>query len=224
MPDAPIEPADAPADARRSDRRLRLDASRTMAARSMAGRARPTATRSRTSSKLPSPRFAAVQRDRRPRVRAHGRRGPCASVRSPTPTCPTATRHTPERWRGALNAHLPAEIRVSEVRLSPTGFPRAFRGQGQNLPLPHLERPGARSRWKSAARGIFPAPLDLDVLRQAGAIARRAARFRRFRRQPGHSRTKTPCARSGASPCGGGPRSSPSNSRATVFFTRWCVC
>lgn len=42
-----------------------------------------------------------------------------------------AARFTPERWLGALNFHLPREIRVMEVRLAPPGFEARFSATGK---------------------------------------------------------------------------------------------
>lgn len=76
---------------------------------------------------------------------------------------PDRTRHTPERWRGALNSYLPAEIRVMSVRLTAADFHARFDAQGKtyryriwNAPvLDPLEHGRA---WH------FPHPLDLPTL------------------------------------------------------------
>ena len=82
---------------------------------------------------------------------------------------PDRTRHTPERWRAALNSYLPAEIRVMEVRFARPGFHARFVAKGKiyryriwNAPvLDPLENGRA---WH------FPAPLDFAVLRQAADL------------------------------------------------------
>ncbi len=79
---------------------------------------------------------------------------------------PDRTRHPPERWRAALNAYLPAEIRVVDVRFPRPDFHARFAARGKiyryriwNGPvLDPLEQGRA---WH------FPNPLDLTTLRQA---------------------------------------------------------
>ncbi len=82
---------------------------------------------------------------------------------------PDRARHEPERWRGALNAYLPAEIRVLDVRFARADFHARFAARGKvyryrlwNAPvLPPLEKGRA---WH------FPQPLDFDVLRQVAGL------------------------------------------------------
>ena len=82
---------------------------------------------------------------------------------------PATIRHSPERWMLALNAHLPAEIRVQAVRAVSVNFHARFTAQGKiyryriwNAPvLPPLEYGRA---WH------FPQPLDLAVMTQAAAL------------------------------------------------------
>ena len=44
---------------------------------------------------------------------------------------PDRTRHTPERWRAAINASLPAAIRVMAVRFAPPDFHARFSARGK---------------------------------------------------------------------------------------------
>lgn len=82
---------------------------------------------------------------------------------------PDRTRHTPERWRGALNANLPPEIRVLTVRFVPADFHSRFDARGKvyryriwNAPvLAPLEHGRA---WH------FPNPLDLPTLQRGAEL------------------------------------------------------
>ncbi len=82
---------------------------------------------------------------------------------------PDRARHTPERWRGALNSYLPAEIRVMSVRFAKGDFHARFAARGKvyryriwNSPvLDPLEHGRA---WH------FPHPLDLPTLQHAAGL------------------------------------------------------
>ncbi len=82
---------------------------------------------------------------------------------------PAATIHSPERWAMALNAHLPAQIRVRAVRFVTTDFHARFTARGKvyryriwNAPvLPPFE---AGRAWH------FPRPLDLERLARGAAL------------------------------------------------------
>ena len=82
---------------------------------------------------------------------------------------PDRARHTPERWRGALNSYLPAEIRVMSVRFARADFHARFAARGKvyryriwNSPvLDPLEHGRA---WH------FPHPLDLQTLQRTAGL------------------------------------------------------
>ena len=82
---------------------------------------------------------------------------------------PDRVRHTPERWRGALNSYLPPEIRVLAVHLARPDFHARFLARGKvyryriwNAPvLDPLEHGRV---WH------FPHPLDLSTLQCASEL------------------------------------------------------
>ncbi len=81
---------------------------------------------------------------------------------------PDASRMTTERWRGAINAHLPPEIRLRTVRFVSEDFHARFDAAGKvylyriwNAPVLN---PFERNRaWH------LPGPVDLDRLRAGAA-------------------------------------------------------
>jgi tRNA pseudouridine38-40 synthase len=106
---------------------------------------------------------------------------------------PAAFSHAPERWILALNAHLPPQIRVLEVRFVPAAFHARFDTTGKtyryriwNAPvLPPFELGRA---WH------FPQELDLDLMRAGAAhlVGRHDfAGFAARRSRPGEDTVRT---------------------------------
>ncbi len=82
---------------------------------------------------------------------------------------PPDRQHSPDRWRGALNAHLPPAIRVKAVRFVSTGFHARFSARGKTY----------RYRiWNHAVLDPFeigrawhvPAELNTEALRSASCL------------------------------------------------------
>ena len=78
---------------------------------------------------------------------------------------PDVARHTLERWRGALNAHLPSQIRVLDVRLAPAGFHARFTTTGKIYRYRIWNSP-VLSPFESGRAWHFPNPLDSAVLNE----------------------------------------------------------
>ena len=78
---------------------------------------------------------------------------------------PDRARHTPERWRGALNSHLPAEIRVRTVRDAAPGFHARFSARGKIYRYRIWNSP-VLSPFESGRAWHFPNPLDAAILAQ----------------------------------------------------------
>ena len=82
---------------------------------------------------------------------------------------PDAARHTPERWRGALNAHLPAQIRVAAVRLATPGFHARFDATGKIYRYRIWNSP-VLDPFESGRAWHFPNPLDAAILTDAAQL------------------------------------------------------
>lgn len=76
---------------------------------------------------------------------------------------PDRSRHLPERWRGALNSHLPAQIRVLTVRHAPPGFHARFAATGKIYRYRIWNSP-VLSPFEHGRVWHFPNPLDFAVL------------------------------------------------------------
>ena len=108
-----------------------------------------------------------------PRVPVHGSGRTDAGVHARGQVAhvdvPDRARHTPERWRLALNAHLPAAIRIMNVRFSRADFHARFAARGKIYRYriwngPVLEPFEIGRAWH------FPDPLDIDVLRRSSEL------------------------------------------------------
>ena len=82
---------------------------------------------------------------------------------------PNAAQHSLERWRGALNAHLPAEIRVMGVRHAPATFHARFTTTGKVYRYRIWNSP-VLSPFEKGRAWHFPNPLDLEVLVTAAQL------------------------------------------------------
>ena len=78
---------------------------------------------------------------------------------------PDPARHAPERWRGALNANLPPDIRVLPVRAAAPDFHARFSATGKiyryriwNSPVLHP--------FESGRAWHFPNPLDIPTMEE----------------------------------------------------------
>ena len=78
-----------------------------------------------------------------------------------------ATRLEVAAWQGALNNFLPPEIRVLRVRRAAADFHARFDARGEDLHLPHLERPPYLHPLEIGRAWHMPSTLDLEIL-QAG--------------------------------------------------------
>ena len=76
---------------------------------------------------------------------------------------PDRARHTPDRWRGALNSHLPAEIRVRAVQPALPGFHARFSARGKVYRYRIWNSP-VLSPFESGRAWHFPNPLDASIL------------------------------------------------------------
>ena len=82
---------------------------------------------------------------------------------------PDAARHTLERWRGALNAHLPAQIRVKAVRHAPGGFHARFDTSGKIYRYRIWNSP-VFSPFENGRAWHFPNPLAFAVLAEVSQL------------------------------------------------------
>ena len=77
---------------------------------------------------------------------------------------PAAGRMTAERWRGALNAHLPPEIRVEAVRFVSEKFHARFDTSGK-VYLYRIWNTAVFSPFEIGRAWHLPGPIDMDILR-----------------------------------------------------------
>lgn len=82
---------------------------------------------------------------------------------------PDRSRHTPERWRAALNASLPAEIRVMAVRFARADFHARFATRGKVYRYRIWNAPVLDPLEHGRAWHFFH-PLDLPTLERAAAL------------------------------------------------------
>ena len=82
---------------------------------------------------------------------------------------PAADRHTTERWRGALNAFLPAAIRVKTVRVVPHSFHARFSSRGKVYRYRLCNDP-VLDPFEYGRAWHLPGELDLDVLHRASHL------------------------------------------------------
>ena len=126
MPNRLIEPAD---DAPAPTRRLRL----TVAYDGRPFRGWQNQAHGNTIQNRLETALATLCRVRRIVVHGSGRTdaGVHAHAQVVHADVPAGLAHTPDRWRGALNARLPAEIRVRAVRFVPDTFHARFSARGK---------------------------------------------------------------------------------------------
>ena len=109
-----------------------------------------------------------------PRVAVHGSGRTDAGVHALGQVAhadvPDRARRSPEQWRGAINAHLPAEIRVMTVRFARGGLPRPVRGARGKVYRYRIWNGPALHPLEHGRAWHFPQPLDDSVLRAAAAL------------------------------------------------------
>ncbi len=99
-------------------------------------------------------------------------------------------RLSPEAWEGALNAQLPAGVRVLEVRRAPRGFHARFGAVGKE----YLYRLwNARSLHPLEAGRVWhlPTPVDRGLLRQCAQLLQGSHDFAGFAANRGRPETST---------------------------------
>ncbi len=99
---------------------------------------------------------------------------------------PDRARHPPERWRLALNAHLPAAIRVLDVRFASAGFHARFSARGKIYRYrlwngPVLDPLEVGRAWH------FPDGLDMAVFRRGTELLLGQHDFASFAANRGHA-------------------------------------
>lgn len=82
---------------------------------------------------------------------------------------PAADRHTPDRWRGALNAHLPDAIRVQSVRVVPASFHARFSVRGKVYRYRIWNDP-VLDPFEKGRVWHLPDALDSDALQKASHL------------------------------------------------------
>lgn len=82
---------------------------------------------------------------------------------------PDRTRHTPERWRGALNSYLPAEIRVMSVRFAKADFHARFAARGKIYRY-RIWNASVLDPLEHGRAWHFPHSLDLSTLRRGSEL------------------------------------------------------
>ena len=82
---------------------------------------------------------------------------------------PDRTRHAPERWRGALNSYLPAEIRVMAVRFASADFHSRFDARGKVYRYRIWNAP-VLAPLQNGRAWHFPEALDLGTLQRASEL------------------------------------------------------
>ena len=82
---------------------------------------------------------------------------------------PDATQHSLERWRGALNAHLPAEVGMVKVGHAPAAFHARFTTTGKIYRYRIWNSP-VLSPFEKGRAWHFPNPLSFEVLAQTAQL------------------------------------------------------
>ncbi len=82
---------------------------------------------------------------------------------------PDRARHTPERWRAALNASLPAEIRVMSVRFASADFHARFAARGKVYRY-RIWNASVLDPLEHGRAWHFVHPLDLPTLERAAGL------------------------------------------------------
>ena len=115
--------------------------------------------------------FAAMCEGRRIPVHGSGRTdaGVHAHGQVAHADVPVERQHTPERWRGALNAHLPPAIRVKTVRFVNAGFHARFSAMGKIYRYRIWNGP-VLDPFEVGRAWHLPAALDTEMLRRASGL------------------------------------------------------
>jgi tRNA pseudouridine38-40 synthase len=106
---------------------------------------------------------------------------------------PASIRHPPERWMLALNAHLPAEIRVMAVRFAAADFHARFAAQGKIYRYRIWHAP-VLPPFELGRAWHFPQELDLAAMQSAAALVLGRHDFAGFaarRSRPGEDTVRT---------------------------------
>ena len=108
-----------------------------------------------------------------PRVPVHGSGRTDAGVHARGQVAhadvPDHARLTPERWRVALNAHLPTAIRIMDVRLAHADFHARFASQGKIYRYRIWNAP-VLDPFESGRAGHFPDPLDATAFQRGSEL------------------------------------------------------
>ncbi len=81
---------------------------------------------------------------------------------------PAPDRMTPERWRGAINAHLPAQIRVEAVGFVSERFHARYSARGK-VYLYRIWNTPVLNPFEVGRAWHLPGPVDLEILRTVAA-------------------------------------------------------
>ena len=98
---------------------------------------------------------------------------------------------TPENWRAALNAHLPASIRILEVRAVAADFHARFDAVGKEYEYLICTAP-VLSPFLHARVWHLPHAFDVDLLEQALRVYEGEHDFRRFAANRGNEPAEPP--------------------------------